>query len=69
VAFIEPDQDSSLSADQEIFWLKRHGFKGEWYDFGGFFKWVMVRRPVFAPPAAGSEIDIASCLENSFLKV
>jgi GNAT superfamily N-acetyltransferase len=39
--FVDPTRDSGLHYEQEIAWLKRHGFKSRWHDYGGYRKRVM----------------------------
>ena len=42
VAFIEPDKSGGLTFDQEEQWLARYGFVKVRYDYGGYFKPVMI---------------------------
>lgn len=50
VAVLDPEP-GGLTYDQEVTWLKKHGFRSvRRYDMGGYFKPVMVRDPISYAP-------------------
>lgn len=50
VAVLDPEP-GGLTYEQEVSWLKKHGFKSiRRYDMGGYFKPVMIRDPISYAP-------------------